>query len=155
MNQECIRRRDMFTPAHHPLLCHSSECHFYCLPAFTFSSTVWSPFEPPIHGGLLARVLFLFHCSGVFAWIARAWMQLLSSSFKASFTIRWHLISGRPSNCELTTRTRKCDSDPGGTACMWLSLWTSKHSGWRALVSLSRMAFSTGLLESCSMCRLM
>lgn len=125
----------------------------HSLAAFSFSCTVWSPFEPPRHGGLLARLLFLLHCSGVLAWIANAWTQLLSSSFKASFTRRWHLISGRPSNWELTTRTRKCDSDPGGTACMWLSLWTSTHSGLKALVSLIRIAFSTGLLESSSMCR--
>lgn len=127
---------------------------FHSRPAFSFSSTVWSPLEPPMHGGLLARLPLLLHCSGVLAWIASAWTQLPSSSFKTSFTRRWHLSSGRPSNRELTTRTRKWDSDPGGTECMWLSLWTSKHSGWNALVSLRRIASSTGLLQSCSMCRL-
>lgn len=144
------RTRDVFTQICTPPL---AVWGFHSLPAFSFSPTVWSPREPPIHGGLLARVLLLSHCSGVLVWMANAWTQLLSSSFKASFTRRWHLISGRPSNWELTSKMRKCDSDPGGTACMWLSLWTSKRSGLKASVSLIRMALSTGLLVSTSMCR--
>lgn len=133
-------------------LLHSPAVSFR--PACSFSSTVWSPFEPPMQGGLLARLGLLPHCSGVFAWIASAWTQLLNSSFKASFTRRWRFISGRPSNWELTTRTRKWDSEPGGTACMWLSLWTSKWSGLSVLVSLVLIVFSTGRLESWSMCGL-
>lgn len=107
-----------------------------------------------MQGGLLARVEFFPQSSGVFDWIASAWTQLLNSSFKASFTRRWRFINGRPSNCELTTSTRKCDSEPEGTACMWLSLWTSKCSGWSALVSLVLIAFSTGRLTSGSICGL-
>lgn len=101
-----------------------------------------------MQAGLLVRVEFFPHSSGVFDWIASAWTQLLNSSFKASFTRRWRFINGRPSNCELTTSTRKCDSEPEGTACMWLSLWTCKYSGWSALVSLVLIAFSTGRLKS-------
>lgn len=104
-----------------------------------------------MHGGLFTRVGLLLHCSGVFACIASAWTQLLNSSFKASLTRRWRCINGRPSNCVLTTRTRKWDSEPMGTACMWLSLWTSKWSGFSMLVSLVLMALSTGRLGSGSM----
>jgi len=107
-----------------------------------------------MHGGLFARLGLLPHCSGVFAWIARAWTQVLSSSFKASLTSRWRWIKGRPSNWELTTSTRKWDSDPGGTACMWLSLWTSKWLGPSVLVSLVLIALSTGRLGSGSICGL-
>lgn len=102
--------------------------------------------------GLFARVGSLPHWSGVFAWMASAWMQLLSSSVSASLTIRWRWIKGRPWNWELTTRTRKWDSDPGGTACMWLSLWTSMWSGLNALVSLVLIVRSTSRLGSGSMC---
>lgn len=134
-------------PTHRYMNCHSR-------PAFSFSSTVWSPLEPPMHAGLFARAGLLSHCSGVFAWMARACTRLLSSSFRASLTRRWRWIRGRPWNWQLTTRTRKWDSDPGGTACMWLSLWISKWSGLRASVSLVRMARSTGRLGSGSMCGL-
>lgn len=107
-----------------------------------------------MQGGLLTRVGLLPHCSGVFAWMASAWTQLLNSSFRASLTRRCRFISGRPSNRELTTRTRKWDSEPGGTACMWLSLWTSKWSGLSESVSLVLIALSTGRLGSGSMCGL-
>lgn len=107
-----------------------------------------------MQGGLLTRVGLLPHCSGVFAWMASVWTQLLNSSFRASLTRRWRFINGRPSNRELTTRTRKWDSEPGGTACMWLSLWTSKWSGLSESVSLVLIALSTGRLGSGSMCGL-
>lgn len=141
-----------FSPTARVQQLHSPTLH--SRPAFSFSSTVWSPLEPPMQGGLLARVGLLPHCSGVFAWIASAWTQLLNSSFKAPLTRRWRCISDRPSNWELTTRTRKWDSDPGGTACMWLSLWISKWSGLSVSVSLVLIDLSTGRLGSGSMCGL-
>lgn len=121
---------------------------FHSLPARSFSSIVWSPLDPPMQGGLFANVGLLPHWSGVFAWMASAWTQLLNSTFRASLTSRWRCINDRPSNWELTTKTRKWDSDPGGTACMWLSLCTSKWSGVSVSVSLVMMALSTGRLGS-------
>lgn len=114
------------------------------LPAFSFSAIVWSCLDPPMHGGLFARLGLLLHCWGVLAWMESAWMQVLSSSFRVSFTSRWRCNKERPSNWGLTTRTLKWDSDPGGTACMWLSFMTSRCSGLRAWLSLVRMVVSTG-----------
>lgn len=146
---------DLHSTSHTPLQALGYDAtrvpHAYSLPTFSFSSTEWSPLEPPMQGGLLARVGLSPHCWGVFAWMASAWMQLLSSSRRASFTRRWRCNKERPSNRGLTSRTRKWDSEPGGTACMWLSLWTSRCCGSSWLVSLVRMALSTGRLGSGSM----
>ncbi len=97
-----------------------------------------------MHGGLLARLGLLLHCWGVLAWMARAWTQVLSSSRRVSFTSRWRCKSERPSNWGLTTRTLKWDSEPAGTACMWLSFMTSRCSGLRAWASLVCIVVSTG-----------
>lgn len=161
-NPDChyINDNDLYTSSTaFTCLLHSSvrQLHsptLYSRPAFSFSSTVWSPLEPPMQGGLLAREGLLLHCSGVFAWIDSAWTQLLNSFFKASLTRRWRFINDRPSNWELTTRTRKWDSEPGGTACMWLSLWTSKWTGSSVSVSLDLIDLSMGRLGSGSMCGL-
>lgn len=125
--------------------------HTQSRPAFSLSAIVLSCLDPPRHGGLLARLGLLLHCWGVLAWMARAWTQVLNSSFRASFTSRWRCRRDRPSNCGLTTRTLKWDSEPGGTACMWLSFSTSRCSGLRAWVSLVRMVVSTGREPLCSM----
>lgn len=120
------------------------QCHSQSLPAFSFSVIVSSCLDPPMHGGLLARLGLLLHCWGVLAWMARAWTHVLSSSRRDSFTSRWRCNRERPSNWGLTTRTLKWDSEPGGTACMWLSFITSRCSGLRSWVSLVRMVVSTG-----------
>uniref|UniRef100_A0A0E9WUW9 Uncharacterized protein n=1 Tax=Anguilla anguilla TaxID=7936 RepID=A0A0E9WUW9_ANGAN len=76
-------------------------------PAFSLSATVLSCLEPPMQGGLLAKLGLLSHCWGVFAWMARAWTRVLSSSRRASLTRRRRCSRDSPSKRLLTTSTRK------------------------------------------------
>ena len=68
-----------------------------------------SAFEPPKQGGVLATWWpELSHCPGVFAWIDKACINLISSD-KTSFMARWRWIKALPSNASDTITTWKSE----------------------------------------------
>ena len=75
--------------------------------------------------------------------MASAWIGPAISAASASLTRRCRPRSRRPSNRRDAMTSLKCDSEPGGTSCMWLSLSTSRCTGSKAASSLVRISAST------------
>eukprot|EP00568_Trieres_chinensis_P005369 CAMPEP_0183306858 /NCGR_PEP_ID=MMETSP0160_2-20130417/15025_1 /TAXON_ID=2839 ORGANISM="Odontella Sinensis, Strain Grunow 1884" /NCGR_SAMPLE_ID=MMETSP0160_2 /ASSEMBLY_ACC=CAM_ASM_000250 /LENGTH=110 /DNA_ID=CAMNT_0025470327 /DNA_START=90 /DNA_END=421 /DNA_ORIENTATION=- len=106
--------------------------------------TDWDQF-PPLPLSSSSPTAWAFSPQRLAAWTGP---PVAISSDRTEFTIRCRARGVLAESNDLeTTTTLKCDSDPGGTLCMWLSLRTSRWSGAKASVSFAVISFATGVEE--------